>query len=84
MNIGDTIISYDFHFRRDCYMIGRIIGIDDYRGTINCKSLMVVFRGANKDLLPDEEFTTPMQGQMMDDKDFERVVLIGTADSEQN
>ena len=75
VQIGSIIKSYDFHYNTDCYMIGRVTEIEgDY---INCVTIKVVYRG-NVDANDNwpKTFSTPQMGCMMDDEDFDRIVVL--------
>ena len=75
VQVGNIIKSYDFHFKTDCYMIGRVTKIEgEY---LCCDTIKVVF-GGEMDPIQNmrPEFRTPMMGCMMDDEEFARVVVL--------
>jgi len=76
VQINDIIKSYDFPNMLDYYMVGQVTGFED--DMIVCKTIKIVQDNKAVDYgcrFP-EEFRTPMQGQMMFDSKFERIVVV--------
>ena len=73
--IGQTIKSYDFPSRDDCYMTGEIVSID--RGLIVAKIVEWISQGENIEFEPDGTFTTPAE-MMFEDmyRDHPRIEVL--------
>jgi len=74
--INDVIKSFDFPNEVDYYMVGIVTRIDD--DMITCKTIKIVQDGKTVDFgarFPDT-FSTPMQGCMMFDDRFQRIVVL--------
>lgn len=74
---GDTIKSFDFPSRDDCYMTGQVVSIEG--GLITCKTLSIVSRGAEREINEqNNEFRTPELGlDIFDDmNDRPRIQII--------
>ncbi len=73
LQIGTIVKSYDFPGITDCYIIGRVVNIEE--DMLSCEVIKQVSCGKEK--VGHKTFRTPMQGAMMMDDKFERVVVIG-------
>jgi hypothetical protein len=75
--VNDVVKSYDFPGILDYYMVGIVTAVED--DMLVCKTIKIVQEGKAVDYgcRTPSEFRTPMQGSMMMDDRFERVVVVG-------
>ena len=74
MNVGDTIKSYDFHFNKDCYAVGTVTDIQDEVIFFDCAYQM--WNGEIETKGFDPKMKTLVQGALMLDEKFERVLVL--------
>jgi hypothetical protein len=70
LQINDVVKSLDFNGIADCFMIGRVVSIDEKFGTFKARTMFRVFEG--KDVSDGEVcefFTAPLQGNLFADND---------------
>lgn len=76
MKVGDTVKSLDFVGIPDCYMVGKVVGVD-FDGTFRAKFVERVWQGAVDRKFKTDYFTAPLQGNHMFDRpDSPRVTVI--------
>ena len=77
MQVGDIVKSLDFNGIDNCYMIGKVVGIQ-YDGLFRAKFIKRVWEGVEDRKFKTDFFTAPVQGeQFMDRADSPRVIVIG-------
>lgn len=76
MKVGSVVKSFDFHGIENCYMIGKVVGIYEREGTFRAKLIKRVWDGAEDKKFKTDYFTAPLQGEMLRDDRFERVVVL--------
>jgi len=64
--VGQTIKSLDFPGRTDCYIIGKIIGIDESKGLYECEVIEAISEGEIYEF-PQPRFYTPYTPHPFDD-----------------
>lgn len=77
MQVGNTILSYDFNGITDTFMIGKIVDIiDDF---ILCDTIKIVWEGVEQPIKESRrKFRTVKQGCMfMDNPATPRIVQVG-------
>jgi hypothetical protein len=75
VQIGSIIKSYDFPGNVECYMVGKVTGVDgDF---ITCLTLEQVFDRVSEEITEfNKTFRTVAQGAGMFDDKFNRVVVL--------
>jgi len=77
MQVGDIVKSLDFNGIDNCYMVGKVVGVQ-YDGLFRAKFIKRVWQGAEDRKFTTDYFTAPQQGEMfMDRDDSPRVTVIG-------
>jgi hypothetical protein len=74
VRIGDIIKSYDFPNMLNCYIIGKVVKVEN--NYITARIIKAVSENKEYDL-ESATFKTPVQGLGMFDDKFERVVVLG-------
>lgn len=75
--VGDVIKSYDFVGIDSCYMIGKVVAVSEYSGTLRAEFIKRVFDGAEDKKFKTDYFTAPLQGQaFFDQDDWPRIVVL--------
>jgi hypothetical protein len=77
MKVGDIVKSLDFVGIDNCYMIGKVVGIQ-FDGQFRAEFIKRVWQGVEDRKFKTDYFTAPLQGEMcMDRDDSPRVVVLG-------
>jgi hypothetical protein len=77
MKVGNIVKSLDFVGIDDCYMLGKVVAIDD-GGTFRAKCIKRVWKGVEDRSVKNEFFFAPQQGQHMFDRaESPRVIVVG-------
>lgn len=66
VKVGDVIMSFDFHGRYDCYVVGLVTDI--VKDLILFKGISRVWEGVKE--ANDTEYSAPLPGKMMMDERF--------------
>lgn len=73
MKVGDIVKSLDFVNIQDCYMIGKVVSINEREGTFRAQTIARIWQG-NPDHRITDYFVAPLQGNhFADDLNFPRV-----------
>ena len=77
MQVGDIVKSLDFNGIDNCYMVGKVVGIQ-FDGTFRAKFIKRVWEGVEDKKFKTDYFTAPMQGEQFMDKfdDSPRVIVL--------
>jgi hypothetical protein len=77
MKVGDIVKSLDFVGIDNCYMIGKVVGIQN-DGQFRAEFIKRVWEGVEDRKFKTDYFTAPQQGNhFMDRDDQPRVVVLG-------
>jgi hypothetical protein len=77
MQVGDIVKSLDFIGNGECYMVGKVVAIDD-DGWFRAKCIKRVWLGAEDRSFKNEFFVAPLQGQFfLDHPESPRVIVVG-------
>ena len=77
MKVGDIVKSLDFVGIDDCYMLGKVVAIDD-GGTFRAKCIKRVWKGVEDRSVKNEFFFAPLQGQyFLDRPESPRIIVVG-------
>jgi hypothetical protein len=76
MKVGDIVKSLDFVGIDNCYMIGKVVGIQN-DGLFRAQFIKRVWEGREDRKFKTDYFTAPVQGNhFMDRDEFPRIVVI--------
>ena len=76
MQVGDIVKSLDFNGIDNCYMVGKVVGIQ-YDGLFRAEFIKRVWEDVEDKKFKIDFFTAPMQGkQFMDKSDSPRVIVL--------
>lgn len=68
INVGDVVKSLDFNGIDNCYMVGKVVGVN-FDGTFRAKFIKRVWQGAEDRKFKTDFFTAPLQGNSIFDND---------------
>lgn len=66
MQVGDIVKSLDFNGVEDCYIVGKVVGIQ-YDGTFRAQFIKRVWQGVEDRKFKTDYFTAPLQGNAIFD-----------------
>lgn len=77
MKVGDIVKSFDFSGIDNCYMIGKVVGIQ-YDGSFRAEFIKRVWQGSEDRKFKTDYFTAPLNGEhFLDTPYFQRVQVVG-------
>lgn len=76
IQVGDLVKSLDFVGNDSCFLVGRVIAVNENDGTFTANGHSRYWDGNSDDRVP-EQFTAPLQGNhFFDDPSKPRVIVI--------
>lgn len=77
VKVGDIVKSMDFPGSENCYMVGKVVAVQN-DGAFRAKFIKYVWLGQEDKKFKTDYFTAPLQGNhFLDRADMPRVVVIG-------